>query len=594
MTTDELGFDPEELRRKYRQERDKRMRSDGYRQYVDVSGKFETYDDDPYAEPMVEREPLTDEVDVVIVGGGMSGLQAGARLRDAGIPRIRIIDRAADVGGTWYWNRYPGIRCDVDSYIYLPLLEETGAMPTEKYAKGADILAHCQRIARHYDLYSDAALQTRITSITWDEDCLRWIVRTDRDDAMKARFVVLGSGPLNRPKLPGIPGLDTFTGHAFHSARWDYAYTGGDPDGNLTGLRGKRVGIIGTGASCVQIAPRVAEWAEHLTVFQRTPSAVDVRDNRPTDPEWVKSLTPGWQKRRMVNFDSIMIGIPQNEDLVADRWTDVWGKLAVWASSKAAVVETDPQALMQLADFEKMEEIRARVDSIVEDPATAEALKPYYNLFCKRPLYSDEFLQTFNRPNVTLVDTDGRGVDRITETGVQVGDDVHEVDCLIYATGFNVGAPAYESGGFEVFGRGGVNLAKDWADGVHSLHGIYSNGFPNMFVIGGITQAAVTINFPHILGEQAAFVAQVIKRCMADGIAAMEIRQEAEQRWAEIMASKAVDRGQFERECTPGYYNNEGLDDRPSLFGRTYGGGPSNTSRSATNGSPPISSATPT
>lgn len=573
MTT-ELGFDPHQLHERYLAERDKRQRAEGYGQYQDVSGRFAGYDTEPYADPGFSRDPLTDEVDVIVLGGGISGLIAAARLREVGVEKIRVVERGGDFGGVWYWNRYPGIRCDVESYIYMPLLEEVGYIPTEKYAKGAEILAHCQNIGRHYDLYDLAVFSTQVTGVHWDEDADRWSVHTDRGDAMRARFVVLGSGPLNRPKLPGIPGIEEFQGHAFHSSRWDYDYTGGNADGDLTGLRGKRVGIVGTGASCIQIAPNIAPYAEHLYVFQRTPSSVDARENRPTDPEWAKSLEPGWQKRRIANFDAIMLGMPQDEDLVADRWTDVWSRLAVWATTKAATVDTDPAALRQLADFQKMEEIRGRVAEIVEDPATAEALKPYYNQFCKRPLYSDEFLQTFNRDNVTLVDTDGQGVDRITPGGVQVGDTEYDLDCLIYATGFNVGAPTYVSGGFELTGRGGQPLAKKWADGVRSLHGIYTSGFPNLFILGGIFQASVTINFTHILGEQAEYVAQVVKRCLDDGIDTFEVTSEAEERWADTMAAKTVDRGAFERECTPGFYNNEGVEGAPTLFGGTYGGGP--------------------
>ena len=572
MTT-ELEFDPGQLRERYLAERDKRRRAEGYGQYVDVSGEFAGYDDDPNATP-VTREPLTDEVDVIVVGGGISGMTAGARLREAGVERIRVVERGGDFGGVWYWNRYPGIRCDVESYIYMPLLEELGTVPTEKYAKGSEILAHCQNIGRYYNLYDLAVFSTQVTGVHWDDRTERWTVRTDRGDEMHARFVVLGSGPLNRPKLPGIPGIDDYQGHSFHSSRWDYDYTGGSAEGGLEGLKGKRVGLIGTGASCIQIAPNVAEYPDHLYIFQRTPSSVDARENRPTDPEWAKTLEPGWQKRRIANFDAIMLGMPQDEDLVADRWTDVWSRLNVWATTQAATVETDPAALRQLADFQKMEEIRARVADTVKDPATAEALKPYYNQFCKRPLYSDEFLQTFNRDNVTLVDTDGRGVDRITPNGVQVSDTEYEVDCLIYATGFNVGAPTYVSGGFELTGRDGLSMEKKWADGVRSLHGIYVNGFPNLFILGGIFQASVTINFTHILGEQAAYVGQVVKRCLDEDIDTFEITPEAEERWAATMREKAVDRSAFERECTPGFYNNEGIEGAPTLFGGTYGGGP--------------------
>jgi cyclohexanone monooxygenase len=574
--TADLGFDPEALRRKYREERAKRLRPDGKAQYVDVSGEFARYAADPYAEEVLPRPALIDEVEVAVLGGGLSGLVTSARLREAGMQDIRVIDKAGDFGGTWYWNRYPGLRCDVEAYIYMPLLEEVGTMPTEKYATGSEIFAHCQAIGRHYGLYDHACFQTQVTGLTWDEDINRWIITTDRGDRMRARFVCLGSGPLNRPKLPGIPGINDFQGVSFHSSRWNYGYTGGGPDGDLTGLRGKHVAVIGTGASAIQVIPHLAASAEHLYVFQRTPSSVDIRGNRPTDAEWVKTLTPGWQKRRMMNFDSIMFGIPQDEDLVGDRWSDIWSKLTVLAetqlqgSSPAELAE-----VMQLADFQKMEEIRARVDELVDDPTVAEALKPYYNQLCKRPLFSDDYLQTFNRPNVTLVDTQGRGVDRITETAVVVDGTSYKVDCIIYATGFNVGAPPYEAGGFEVIGRGGLNMAKKWDKGARTLHGMYSHQFPNLFILGGIYQASVTINFPHILTEQATHAAAVIRRCLDDGIVVMEITAEAEDRWARTMAEKAIDRSQFERECTPGYYNNEGTDDgRPTLFGGIYGGGP--------------------
>ncbi len=577
--TPELGFDPEALHRKYLAERNKRLRADGDAQYLDLSGDFAAYADDVYADPGLVRDPLSDEVDVVVVGGGHSGLLTAARMREAGVPRIRVIEKGADFGGTWYWNRYPGIRCDVESYIYMPLLEELGVVPSEKYARGDEIFAHARAIGNYYNLYSDACFQTQVTDLRWDESSLKWIVRTDRGDQIKAQFVCLCTGPLSRPKLPGIPGIKDFGGRSFHTSRWDFSYTGGDTHGNLTGLAGKRVAVIGTGASAIQVIPHIAESAAELLVFQRTPSSVDVRGNKPTDPGWVRSLEPGWQRRRIANFDSIMLGIPQEEDLVADRWTDVWAKLTVWANnSDKAATEGDPSALMQLADYQKMEEIRARVDEIVKDPRVAESLKPYYNQFCKRPLYSDDFLQTFNRPNVTLVDTEGAGIERITETGIDFGGKSYDVDGIIFATGFKVGAPPYESGAFDVVGRGGddCTLAKRWSDGVKSLHGIYMNGFPNLFIVGGIAQAAVTINFTHILAEQAKHIAAVVRRCRFEGVEVMEIREEAEQGWTKTMAEKVVDRSKFERECTPGYYNNEGKvdDSDPTLFGRTYGGGP--------------------
>ncbi|SHL07823.1 cyclohexanone monooxygenase [Pseudonocardia thermophila] len=565
-------IDTEALRRKYREERDKRLRPDGTRQYVDMVGKFAAFAEDPYVTERIEREPLTDSVDVIILGGGFSGLITAGRLRQAGVKRIRIVEKGGDFGGTWYWNRYPGIRCDVESYIYMPFLEEVGYIPTEKYAKGEEIFRHCQAIGQYFDLYSDACFQTVVKRVWWDETTAEWIVETDRGDAMRTRFLCLGSGGMHRPKLPGIPGIEDFRGPAFHTSRWDYSVTGGNADGNLTKLQDKRVGIIGTGASAIQCIPHLAEWSKELVVVQRTPSSVDVRGNKPTDPEWAASLQPGWQRKRMLNFTSILLGVPQDEDLVNDRWTDVWSRMGRYQGSRtdaASVAE-----MLELADFEKMEEIRARIDEIVEDKATAEALKPWYNLFCKRPLYSDEYLQVFNRPNVRLLDTDGRGLDRITEHALVFDGVEYPIDVLVYATGFRVGVPPHQAGEFQVVGRGGVEMAQRWAKGCPSLHGMYSHGFPNMFFIGQGCQASLTTNVPHMLDEQALHVAALISRCLKDGVRSMEVRREAEEAWAATLQAKAVDRRKFEEECTPSYFNNEGELDRPTILSRGYGGGP--------------------
>jgi len=368
------AFDATKLRDKYREERDKRLRNDGNEQYLEVKGEFAHFLDDPYATPGFEREALNDEVEVLVIGGGFGGLLAGARLRQEGVEDIRIIDPASDFGGTWYWNRYPGIACDIESYTYLPLLEEVGYVPKEKYSFGPEILDHSQAIARKFDLYRDVCFQTRVEELRWDEAESRWIVSTNRGDRMRAHYLCLATGPLNRPKLPGIPGVEEFEGHSFHASRWDYEYTGGDANGNLTGLEGKRVGIIGTGATAVQCVPHAGASAEHLYVFQRTPSSIDVKVSPPTDPEWAKSLKPGWHQHRMDNFNSLVSGVPQEEDLVNDGWTDLIGKLLV-GMRQGATGDLTPEGIakaVELADFEKMEEIRARVDSIVQDPETAD------------------------------------------------------------------------------------------------------------------------------------------------------------------------------------------------------------------------------
>jgi cyclohexanone monooxygenase len=567
------AFDPDALRDRYRAERDKRLRADGNEQYVEIAGRFAHYLDDPYVAP-IEREPLFDEVTVAIVGGGFGGQLAGARLREAGVNDLRIIEKGGDFGGTWYWNRYPGAMCDIESYIYLPLLEEIGYVPREKYTRAPEILAHSRAIGEHFRLYDNACFQTEVTEVRWDDQACRWIIHTNRGDAMRAQYVVMANGPLHRPKLPGIAGVETYAGHSFHTSRWDYGYTGGTSDGGLAGLAGKRVGIIGTGATAVQCIPHLGAAAEHLYVFQRTPSSIDVRDNRPTDPEWAQSLQAGWQKRRMENFNNLVSGVLEPEDLVSDGWTDIIGKLLIIArrgdgdfTSADGIANT-----MELADFEKMEQIRARVDALVADPVTAELLKPYYRQFCKRPCFHDEYLDTYNRANVTLVDTDGKGVDRITERGVVVGDTEYELDCLIYATGFEVGTDYTRRAGYEVYGRDGVTLTEKWSEGAATLHGMHSRGFPNCFIFSP-TQAGFTANFPHLLDEQSRHLAYILGHAAEQGVEVIEASQQAEDDWVQRIIDMAQFNMRFLENCTPGYYNNEGKPAERSIRNSSYGAG---------------------
>jgi cation diffusion facilitator CzcD-associated flavoprotein CzcO len=578
-----MDFDAEALRDRYRKERDKRLRTEGNEQYIETKGDFRRYVDDPYVDPGFTRPPINDSVEVVIIGGGFGGLLAGARLREAGVKSIRVIEKGGDFGGTWYWNRYPGAQCDVESYIYLPLLEETGYVPKERYSYAPEILEHSRRIGEKFDLYRDACFQTQIKAITWSEEECRWIVTTNRGDVMRARFIIMSSGPLNRPKLPGIPGIETFKGHTFHTSRWDYDYTGGDTTGNLHKLSDKRVAVIGTGATAVQCVPYVAKYAQHLFVFQRTPSSVDERLNQPTDPEWVKTLTPGWQKRRMdffnaaVNFTDLSHGGKLEPDQVGDGWTDInrfRGELSGLKLDPNASAEERERLMIELADFRKMNQIRARVDAIVKDKKTAEALKPWYRLFCKRPTFNDEYLPAFNRPNVTLVDTRGRGVDRITEKGLLFDGVEYEVDCIIFATGFEVGTAYTRRAGFEVYGRDGKSLTEYWSRGPRTLHGFYSAGFPNCFHMG-ITQNTVTANFPHMLQDQARHITEVIQHSKRNEARVIEPTAEAESEWVETIERTESKSRDFQLECTPGYYNNEGqLDKGPGFVGGLYGGGP--------------------
>ncbi len=570
-----LDFDPDALREKYRVERDKRLRPDANAQYVEVKGDFGHYIDDPYVEPGFTREPLNDEVDALVIGGGFGGLMAAARLREAGLARIRIVEKGGDFGGTWYWNRYPGAQCDIESYIYLPLLEETGYIPKEKYSYAAEIRAHARRIGETFDLYKDALFQTEIKDLRWLEDEKRWLVATSRGDAIKARYVVMSNGPLNRPKLPGIPGIETFKGHSFHTSRWDYAYTGGDSSGNLTGLADKRVAIIGTGATAIQSVPHLGRAAKQLYVFQRTPSSVDLRGNRPTDPDWAASLEPGWQKRRMENFNILVSGGHQDEDLVSDGWTDIIRSLMSVAAFQTGntVAPEDIPVQMELADFRKMNQIRGRVEGVVDDAATAEALKPWYRQFCKRPTFNDDYLPTFNRPNVTLVDTGGRGVDRVTETGLVFDGVEYAVDCIIFATGFEVGTSYARRAGFEIHGRDGRTLTDHWSEGLRTLHGFMANGFPNCFHMG-VNQSTLTPNFPHLLEEQARHIAEVIGEASLRQARTIEPTAEAEAGWVQTIQDNARANLEFRIACTPGYYNGEGSAGKGAgLFDGLYGPG---------------------
>ncbi|MFD4124611.1 flavin-containing monooxygenase [Streptomyces globisporus] len=551
--------EPAALRERYRLERERRVRPDGAAQYRDADAEFGYYAADPYTEGPAERAPLHDLVDVAVIGGGFGGILTGARLRQQGVARVRIVEKGGDFGGTWYWNRYPGVHCDVESHVYLPMLDETGYVPEWKYAPGDEIRRHAVRIARRFDLYADALFSTGVTALTWDEASETWLVSTDRGDDFRAAYVVSATGTLTDPKLPGIPGIEDFAGHTFHTSRWDYAYTGGTPEGGMTRLADQRVGIVGTGATGIQAIPMLAEDAGHLYVFQRTPSTVDERANRRTAPEDVGADRAGWARERRDNFLRIVSGESAEQDLVADRWTTSAGLLEKLLPSFRRHGDRQTfEAAYEAADATKMNELRARVDRCVTDPGAAEKLKPWYRYACKRPTFSDLYYPAFNRDNVTLVDTaDTHGIERVTEDGVVVGGTAYALDCLIFATGFNVGTSGIHSGRLPVRGWGGVHLLDRWRrQGPRTLHGFTSNGFPNLIQLGTL-QNASSVNFTHILDEQAVHAAALVAAAEADA-ALIEPSPASEDAWLAVLAEGAPDHEWFHAECTPGYYNREG------------------------------------
>lgn len=560
------AIDKEALRKKYIEERNKRLRPDGNAQYLEIKGQFGHYLEDPYT-PRVEREPKTDHVTFAFIGGGFGGLATGARLVEAGISDVRIVEKGGDFGGTWYWNRYPGAQCDTASMIYMPLLEETGHRPTEKYAHAPEILAQCQRIGRQFKLYDNALFHTQVRSLTWDEARSRWLIQTDRGDAFTAQYIGLGTGPLHVPKLPGIPGIETFQGHSFHTSRWDYAYTGGDPLGApLDKLADKRVAIIGTGATAVQCVPHLARTSKALFVFQRTPSSIDVRNNVPIDPDWFASIaTPGWQQRWLENFTANQVGGNADVDLVQDGWTDLARRIREQIRKLPPQERTVPKMLVAYedADFEKMEEIRARVDAIVQERETAAKLKAWYRQLCKRPCFHDTYLQSFNADSVHLVDTDGKGVERITATGVVVAGKEYPVDCIIYASGFEVGTAFQRRAGFDLTGRDGRTLSEHWSQGMRTKHGMHVHGFPNAFFVQPTQGANLISNVPHNLTEAARTIAMLVAHARDHGHRQIEVTEAAERAWVELMLT-SVGRMTQSPDCTPGYYNNEGQDPGPA------------------------------
>ncbi|KAM5357647.1 hypothetical protein ACJZ2D_016049 [Fusarium nematophilum] len=562
--------------KRYQEERDVRLRNGGLEQYRNVwKTGLEHYMKDPFSSPDVQRDSVDAVYEVVIVGGGFGGLLIAARLLEAGVEDLVILEKAGDFGGTWYWNRYPGAQCDVESYIYMPLQEELGYVATEKYSRGPELLGHARKIGNKYGLYEKALFQTEVKGFKWDDDAGIWHVETNRNDKIRGQWIVPAAGPQSTPKFPGLSGIEEFQGKSFHTCRWDYDFTKGDHYGNMTGLSDKRVAVIGTGASAVQVIPRVAESAKHLHVFQRTPSSIDMRNNRPTDPEWAKTLTPGWQQKRMDNFNTIVSGQHAEEDLVSDAWTEILRTVAGGFGSGSEGEQLTPEQLaakMQLADFKKMESIRARVDALVQDPKTAAALKPWYNQFCKRPCFHDEYLQTFNRPNVTLVDTHGRGVEAITKNGVVANGEETEVDCIVYATGFEWQTEWSQRTGTQIYGRRGLTITDKWADGVSTFHGWGVNGFPNCLLVS-IAQSGSTPNYTHNANEMSHHFAYIINYCKSRGIKAVEPSPEAEAEWVEEIIKVGEPRREFLKVCTPGYFNEEGRMTDKVTRANPYGGG---------------------
>ena len=553
MTSADGQLTIEEAREKYRVERDKRLRPEGRAQYSDLSGKYAAFDADPYADPDFTRDARTEEVEVVIIGAGFGGMLAAANLRKQGIDSFRIIEKAGDFGGTWYWNRYPGCMCDVESYCYLPALEDTGYMPTMKYAPAYEIFEYCQLIGRTFDLYPNALFQTEVETMDWSDATSKWTTTTTRGDTITSKYIVIAGGVLNHAKLPGIEGITNFKGKMFHTSRWDYGYTGGTPRGGMDKLKDKRVAVIGTGATAVQVIPRLAEAAKEVYVFQRTPAFVGVRNQGPTDEAWFKEMSKkkGWQSERIRNFTAAVSGLKPDSNMVDDEWTHV-----MWEDTTALAATPEEQLALEQLDLDIMNAARKRVADTVKDPETAQKLMPYYGVRCKRPCFHDEYLPAFNNDNVHLIDTDGKGVDLINENGPVVDGVEYPVDLIVFASGFEVTTAYTHRLGFDPKGRAGVSMSDSWGEGAHTFHGVFTHDFPNLLMISTV-QGGFGVNFVHYITEVAAHVAWVIAECDRRGITEIEADPQSEEEWLMLLLGRMGGIGAYNATCTPGYLNSE-------------------------------------
>lgn len=578
MTTpegDEPHFDRDAVRARYLAERAKRMTaSRGALLDLRNREEFADYQADPFTR-FAERDPVSRTCDVAIIGAGMAGLVVGAKLRAAGVRDIVLIDEAGGVGGSWYWNRYPGVMCDIESYVYMPMLEELGSLPSMKYAAGAEILQHLQAIANKYDLTNNVITHARVESSVWNESSAKWIVRTSRDDEVEAHYLIMAVGVLNTLKLPAIRGMETFRGDSFHCARWDYDYTGGSPtEPDLDKLTDKTVGLVGTGASAIQALPALARSAQHVYVYQRTPSAIGSRDNAATTPEFAAELETGWQRSRMDNFTAVMLGEETHEDLVRDGWTTYMAAVSNPRVPDSLRDSVDPRTWAEELDYTIMEIHRDRIDQAVSDSATAEILKPHYRYLCKRPCFHDEYLDAFNSSNVTLVDCP-TGLERITPTGAVANGIEHRLDCLIYATGFEAElTPFARRAGHKIVGRGSVTIEEKWRHGVRSLHGMATSGFPNLLIMPAPGQQAVTtVNYTHLVmigAEHIAATVAMLDRTHAEGF---DVEGAAEAAWAEEIVRTYRDGSAFISSCTPSRLNFEGDPAMAIPLNGSFGGG---------------------
>jgi cation diffusion facilitator CzcD-associated flavoprotein CzcO len=474
-------------------------------------------------------EPPRD-VDAVIVGAGFAGLYAHYRLRQLGLT-LQGFEAAADVGGTWWWNRYPGARCDVESmdycYSFSPEVEQEWTW-TERYATQPEILRYVNHVADRFDLRRDIQFETRVTAATWDEEAQRWHVVTDRGDSVSARFCIMATGCLSAAKQPEIEGIDSFRGPILHTGRWPHEGV------DFTGLR---VGVIGTGSSGIQSIPLIAQQAAHVTVFQRTPNFSMPAKNAPLDPEAIEARKARAQEIRQSMRESragVIVPMPEHSahevdaDARQERFAAAWNTGTLYGMVSAYNdLLIDRDANETAAEF-----VRARIRDIVEDPEVAERLSPRNHPFgTKRPCLDSDYYATYNRDNVTLVDVHATPIVEITSACIRTTSDEYELDTIVFATGFD--AMTGPLLGPDITGVGGMALNEKWAGGPRTYLGIATAGFPNLFAVTGPGSPSVLVNMMVAIEQHVDWVADCIAYLRERGLASVDPTVDAEDAWVD-------------------------------------------------------------
>ncbi len=469
------------------------------------------------------------EIDAVIVGAGFAGLYMLHRLRGLGIT-ARVFEAGDGVGGTWYWNRYPGARCDVESMEYQYGFD--GDLPkawkwSERYATQPEILEYINYVADRFELRDGVQFETRVTSASFDEATNRWSVQTNRGDNVSAKYCIMATGCLSSFSVPKFKGLDSYKGDWYHTGAWPHE--GVD-------FTGKRVGIIGTGSSAIQSIPIIAEQAAHLTVFQRTPNFSVPADNGPIDSEYQARLSENFTEHRREALDT-QAGLVRtfnnqsvfevDEETRMREFQNRWkaGSFAVAGAFNDLAVKKEANDF--IADF-----VRSKIREVVHDAATAELLCPKdYPFGTKRLCVDSHYFQTFNRDNVSLVDVKNAPIEEITEKGLRTGGKEYEFDCLVFATGFDAMTGSLTN--IDIRGREGLPLKEKWSAGPRTYLGLQSVGFPNMFTITGPGSPSVLANMIVAIEQHVDWISDCVQYMRTNNLATIEANLDAEDTWVE-------------------------------------------------------------